>query len=504
MNNENPILSVRGLVKNYGRVAVLKELTLEVHAGEVRALMGVNGAGKSTLVNILGGITPATAGSVTVSGAPFAPSSPEEASAAGIAIVHQELSLVPGLSVAENITLGRWTTRGLAGLGAIDGRRIRELATRALSQLGESIPLSTLVEELPPAQQQLVEIAKALVTDPRILILDEPTSSLAAHEVNVLIRLVRRLADQGVAVIYVSHRMDEIPQVADTVSVLRDGREVATESIANMGTARIASLMLGKELATRSEVVLEHVGEPLLEVEGLDRRGAIDNVSLKVHKGEVVGIVGLMGSGRTEILRAIFGLDRSDGVVKMHGQAIRRNPDAMIRAGVGFTPEDRKEQGLALGLSVSANLVLTCFERIRNRFGYLSAAKERAIAKRSVETLSIATPDIAAEAGQLSGGNQQKIVIGKWLNRGVDVLLMDEPTRGVDVHAKNQTYDTIIDIAKRGGGVLFVSSEVEEVFLVCNRVLVVRGGRIVADIPVHETTSEQVLALSMMETEPEK
>lgn len=495
-----PLLEVMNLVKDYGSGNVLKQMNLELHRGEVRALMGVNGAGKSTLVKILGGVVQATAGTLRLEGAPYEPQNPGEGSAAGVAIVHQELSLVPGLTVAENITLGQWPMRSFGPLRVVSVKEMRPRAQRALEKLGEAIPLGLKVSSLSPAKQQLVEIAKALLTDPKVLILDEPTSSLAAHEASQLLATVRRLAASGVAIIYVSHRMDEIPRVADTVTVMRDGGEVATGPIESMDTGRIAELMLGAEVASRPEAAEVTLGEPVLEVEGLSRPGVIEDANFSVRAGEVVGIVGLMGAGRTEMLRAIFGLDSSEGSVAVHGKTMtHRTPRSMIAAGVGFTPEDRKGQGLVLGLPVTENLVMTCYDLIRSRLGTLSRRKQAEMSRRSIAEQDINTPSVTTPAGRLSGGNQQKIVIGKWINRGADVLLMDEPTRGVDVHAKSQTYDAITARARAGAAVVFVSSEVEEVFLVCQRVLIVRAGRIVAERRIEDTTAQEVLALSMKE-----
>ena len=495
-----PLLEVVDLVKDYGSGPVLKQMNLTLRRGEVRALMGVNGAGKSTLVKILGGVVQSTAGTLRLEGRDYQPQSPGDGSEAGIAIVHQELSLVPGLTVAENITLGQWPMRSYGPLRVVSVKTMRARAQFALEKLGEDIPLGLRVSALSPAKQQLVEIAKSLLTDPKVLILDEPTSSLAAHEANQLLATVRRLAASGVAIIYVSHRMEEIPRVADTVTVMRDGREVATDEIASMGTGRIAELMLGSEVATRAETARADLGEKVLEVTGLSRPGVIDDATFSVRAGEVVGIVGLMGAGRTEILRAIFGLDAADGAVRVHGREMtRRTPRSMIAAGVGFTPEDRKGQGLVLGLPVAENLVMTCYDLIRSRFGTLSRRKQTELARRSIAEQGIVTPSAATPAGSLSGGNQQKIVIGKWVNRGADILLMDEPTRGVDVHAKTQAYDAITARARAGAAVVFVSSEVEEVFLVCHRVLIVRAGRIVAERRIEDTTAQEVLALSMKE-----
>lgn len=495
-----PLLEVIDLVKDYGSGNVLKQMNLTLDRGEVRALMGVNGAGKSTLVKILGGVVQPTTGALRLEGDEYHPQNPSEGSAAGVAIVHQELSLVPGLTVAENITLGQWPMRSVGPFHVVSVKAMRARAKRALEKLGEEIPLGLKVSSLSPAKQQLVEIAKALLSDPKVLILDEPTSSLAAHEADQLLATVRRLAGGGVAIIYVSHRMDEIPRVADTVTVMRDGREVATDAIDSMGTGRIAELMLGAEVASRPEAAEVSLGATVLEVEGLSRPGAIDNATFSVRAGEVVGIVGLMGAGRTEILRAIFGLDPAEGTVTVHGKTMqRRTPRSMIAAGVGFTPEDRKGQGLVLGLPVTENLVMTCYDLIRGRLGTLSRRKQAELTRRSIAEQSIATPTGSTVAGRLSGGNQQKIVIGKWVNRGADILLMDEPTRGVDVHAKSQTYDAITARARAGAAVVFVSSEVEEVFLVCQRVLIVRAGRIVAERQIEDTTAREVLALSMKE-----
>lgn len=496
-----PILTVTGLVKFYGDNEVLRNLSLSLSAGEVRALMGVNGAGKSTLVKIMAGIIEPTGGQMDLAGVPYRPMSPAEARDAGIGVVHQELSLVPGLTVAENITMGAWPVKGPRRLGIVDLSAIERRAGAALELLGEDISMRDRVGTLPPAKQQLVEIAKALVHEPQVLVLDEPTSSLAAHEVENLLALVRRLAARGVSVVYVSHRMDEIPRVADTVTVMRDGRVVETGAIGEMSTRRIAELMVGQELATRHEqAVPSEIGEPLLEVEDLAVAGHVDDVSFTARAGEVVGIAGLMGSGRTEILRAVFGLDHSTGAVRVHGQLLsRRSPRAMVAAGVGMTPEDRKGQGLILKLSVSENLAMASYGRLRNRWRVLSSRRQREMAQRSIRDRAIATHDPDLPVGSLSGGNQQKVVIGKWLNRDVDVLLMDEPTRGVDVHAKQQTYDTITQFARRGGAVVFVSSEVEELFLVCHRVLVVRGGAVVAERQIGDTNIREILALSMEE-----
>ena len=496
--DREPALVTNGLSKQYGDNTVLSDVSLTLAPGEVRALMGANGAGKSTLVKILGGVVKPSGGQMWLDGEIHSPSSPAEAQSAGIAIVHQELSLVPGLTVAENITMGRWPVRGHGPLSMISGKKLTEQARGALTLLDEAIPTSTLVGTLPPAQQQLVEIAKALAWDPRILIFDEPTSSLATHEVDSLLARIRRLAEQGVSILYVSHRMDEIPKVADSVTVLRDGKEVQTSPIAEMSTRTIAHLMVGEEVDSARAVGSTELGDVALSVRGLNRPGIIDDITFDVRRGEVVGFAGLMGSGRTEVLRSIFGLDPAGGEVEVHGRMVsRRAPKRMVAASVAFTPEDRKGQGLVLGLSVAENLVMTCYDRIRSRSKVLSSRRQSSIAKSTIDSMAIATHSARLPVGQLSGGNQQKVVLGKWINRGSDILLLDEPTRGVDVNAKEQTYKTIRDLASSGAAVVFVSSEIEELFLVCDRILVLRNGAIVADRSVNETDTTELFALCM-------
>lgn len=496
--DREPALVTAGLSKRYGDNTVLSDVSLTLAPGEVRALMGANGAGKSTLVKILGGVVDSSSGQMWLDGQIHKPTSPAEAQSAGIAIVHQELSLVPGLTVAENITMGRWPVRRYGRLSMISAKKMIEQARGALTLLDEVIPTSTLVGTLPPAQQQLVEIAKALAGAPKILVFDEPTSSLAAHEVDRLLSRIRRLAEQGVGILYVSHRMDEIPKVADSVTVLRDGKEVRTGPIKSMSTRTIAHLMVGDEIDNARTVGSAEFGDVALSVRGLNRPGIIEQVSFDVRRGEVVGFAGLMGSGRTEVLRSIFGLDSAAGEVEVHGRVVKRRvPKRMIAASVAFTPEDRKGQGLVLGLSVAENLVMACYDRIQSRMGVLSSRRESSIAKSTISKMAIATQSVRLAVGQLSGGNQQKVVLGKWINRGSDIMLLDEPTRGVDVNAKEQTYKTIRELASAGVAVVFVSSELEELFLVCDRILVLRNGAIVADRPVGETNAKELFALCM-------
>ena len=489
-----PILEARQLRKHYPGVQALDGVDFSLAAGEVRALIGKNGAGKSTFVKILSGATHADSGSLFVQGRPIVIRGPSDAFAAGIATVYQEMSLVMGLSVAENILLGRWPRRGVM----IDkGSTVAE-ATQALDMMGVPLNPRQIVRRLSVPQRQMVEIAKAVSFKPKVLILDEPTSSLPAHEVDALLALVRRLAERGVAVIYVSHRLQELPRVADSLTVFRDGRQVGTVPMKEASPERIVQMMIGSEWTRSRPAARAAAGAVRLSVRGATRRHHLQDVSFDLREGEVLGIAGLLGSGRTELLRAIFGLDRLEkGTIAVEGKVVARpTPIRMKSLGVGMTPEDRKGQGIVLALSVAKNLTLSCLERVsRNRV--ISPQSERALADGMVKALSIRTPNLAVRARALSGGNQQKLVIGKWLNSQVKVLLMDEPTRGIDIEAKSQVYDLVRSLATRGIAVIFVSSEIDEVLEVSDRILVLNRGRIAADLRAADTTLEKVLATAM-------
>ncbi|MEW5816045.1 MAG: sugar ABC transporter ATP-binding protein, partial [Spirochaetota bacterium] len=465
---------------------------------EVRALVGKNGAGKSTLVKVLSGATHPDSGSIYIDGRPAQIKSPADAFGAGIATVYQEMSLVMGLTVAENVLLGRWARKKRIGIQVIDRKETARVARAALDRMGVNLNPQEIVRRLSVPERQMVEIAKAVAFQPKVLILDEPTSSLPAHEVDALLALVRRLAEKGVAVVYVSHRLQELPRVADSLTVLRDGRLVGTISMRAASPEQIARMMIGSEWK-RSDLSHCEVGnEVRLSVRSLERKGYLHGVSFDLYAGEVLGIAGLLGSGRTELLRAVFGLDPLDGGnVSVTGRRIfRPTPLVMKRLKVGLTPEDRKGQGLVPCLSVCHNLTLSCLERI-SRSQVISPPIERVLATKMVEALSIRTPGINVRARSLSGGNQQKLVIGKWLNSEVKILLMDEPTRGIDIEAKEQVYGLVRKLAAQGISVVFVSSELEEVMEVSDRILVLNRGRIVAEVPRASANLEQLLALAM-------
>jgi ABC-type sugar transport system ATPase subunit len=499
--SEPPILRAEQISKHYPGVQALDAVDFELRAGEVRALLGKNGAGKSTLAKILSGAIQQDSGSIYIEDRLNLVNSPTDAFEAGIATVYQEMSLVLGLTVAENILLGRWPDHQALGWRIIDHKQVMRQAQNALEMMGANLDPKAIVRQLSVPEQQIVEIAKAVSFRPKVLILDEPTSSLPEAEVDHLLALIRHLAENGMAIIYVSHRLQEVPRVADSLTVLRDGKLVGTIPVEESSPERIANMMIGGEWNragfAEKQDRQDHCS---LSVRNLNREGYLHNISFDLHEGEVLGIAGLLGSGRTELLRAIFGLDRIDsGEIYVEGEKITyRSPAVMKSKGVGLTPEDRKAEGLVLPLSVADNLVLSAFDRISS-YQLISQTDRRQLAEEMVDSLSIVTPGLDVQARQLSGGNQQKLVIGKWLNSQVRILLMDEPTRGVDVQAKEQVYTLVRELAEQGISVIFVSSEIEEVLYVSDRILVLNKGQIIEEMSSADADLEEVLALAMKE-----
>jgi simple sugar transport system ATP-binding protein len=490
------IAQARGVTKQYPGVLALDDVDFMVHAGEVRALLGANGAGKSTLIRMLAGVEVPDSGAILLQGSELGGGGVRGASERGVATVFQELSLIPGLSVAENLFLGRWP-RSSTG---IDYRAMYAASDRVLASLGVSIEPSREVASLTLAEQQIVEIARALREEPRLLILDEPTSALAAAEVALVLRTVRTIAESGVGVIFVSHRMDEIRTVADAITVMRDGRVVASFDSGSATTDDVVRAMLGdrERTAALAARTSHDVGDVLLRVEGLRIPPKIASASFEVRAGEVVGIAGLLGSGRTELLRAIAGHDRTEsGTVTVNGHATRRPRAArMRRLGVGLTPENRKRDGVILEMGVDENIVMSDYPTVSTR-GVLSARKIVARTEGLRDRLQIKVAALSAPVANLSGGNQQKVVIGRWLYAGSSVLLLDEPTRGVDVEAKAQIYRIMRTVADNGAAVVFVSSEIEELPLVCDRVLVLRRGEIAEQFIAPDIDLTKLLAASM-------
>ncbi|MFU4555727.1 sugar ABC transporter ATP-binding protein [Pseudomonas aeruginosa] len=506
-----PLLSIRGVGKTYAQ-PVLAEIDLQLFGGEVLALTGENGAGKSTLSKIVGGLERPGAGSLELLGRPYAPGSRREAEALGVRMVMQELNLLPTLSVAENLFLHDLPRRA----GWIDRRRLRAAAREAMAQVGlEAIDPDTLVGDLGIGHQQMVEIARNLIGDCRLLILDEPTAMLTAREVDMLFEQVERLRERGVAIVYISHRLEELARISQRIAVLRDGRLVCVEPIERYDADQLVTLMVGRELGERYDadqlvtlMVGRELGErfdlgprqtgaPLLRVERLSRRGKVHEVSFEVRAGEIFGISGLIGSGRTELLRLIYGADRADGGQVLLGDPPQRlslrSPADSVRQGVALITEDRKGEGLLLDQSISANLALGNLPALA-RHGVIDRRREEALARRQVEALRVRCADTAQAVGELSGGNQQKVVIGRWLERDCQVLLFDEPTRGIDVGAKFDIYALLAELTRRGKALVVVSSDLRELMLICDRIGVLSAGRMVDTFERDAWTQDALLA----------
>lgn len=488
-----PLLSIRGVGKTYAQ-PVLAEIDLQLFGGEVLALTGENGAGKSTLSKIVGGLERPGAGGLELLGRPYAPASRREAEALGVRMVMQELNLLPTLSVAENLFLHDLPRRA----GWIDRRRLRAAAREAMAQVGlEAIDPDTLVGDLGIGHQQMVEIARNLIGDCRLLILDEPTAMLTAREVDMLFEQVERLRERGVAIVYISHRLEELARISQRIAVLRDGRLVCVEPIERYDADQLVTLMVGRELGERFDLGPRQIGAPLLRVERLSRRGKVHEVSFEVRAGEIFGISGLIGSGRTELLRLIYGADRADGGQVLLGDPPQRlslrSPADSVRQGVALITEDRKGEGLLLDQSISANLALGNLPALA-RHGVIDRRREEALARRQVEALRVRCADTAQAVGELSGGNQQKVVIGRWLERDCQVLLFDEPTRGIDVGAKFDIYALLAELTRRGKALVVVSSDLRELMLICDRIGVLSAGRMVDTFERDAWTQDALLA----------
>ncbi|GAA1594809.1 sugar ABC transporter ATP-binding protein [Actinoplanes couchii] len=494
--DERPVLRLTDVVKTFPGVKALDGVQLEVRAGEVHCLLGQNGAGKSTLIKVLAGVHRPDSGTVEWQGEPVAFGGPQAATKAGIATIYQELDLVGDLSVAENVFLGHEPRRfGFVRRGTMVART-REI----LKSLGhEEIPPRRMVHALPAAGKQVVSMARALSHEARLLIMDEPSAVLAHDEVENLFHIIRRLTARGIAVIYISHRMEEIREIGDRVTVLKDGRTTAANLPADTPTTELVSRMTGRSIEYVFPPRTATAGtDDLLTVTNLSRAGEFRDVSLSVRPGEIVGIAGLVGSGRSELLETIYGARRPDaGTVELDGRRLRPGDvGSAVRAGMGMAPEERKSQALLLGEPIHRNMTLATFTGLA-RFGFTSARRERAESERIAESLELRPRDVSRPVRTLSGGNQQKVVVGRWLLGGTRLLLLDEPTRGVDVGARAELYRVIRDLAAEGVGVLLVSSEVPEVLGLADRVLVMREGRMVREASATEIDEDTVLDLVM-------
>lgn len=489
-----PLITLEKVSKTFGPVTVITDVTVDVYAGKVQVLLGENGAGKSTLIKMMSGVYQPDGGRILVDGIAVNLPNSHAAEKLGIATIHQELNLVGSLSVAENVMMGRIPTR----FGMVDRKTLRSRAREALDRIGLDVDVDTLVGDLGIARQQLVEIAKALSIDARILILDEPTAALTRHETDSLFHVVADLRSRGVGMLFISHHLDEIAEIGDTVVVLRDGHFVA-EVGASTPQDELVTMMVGRsidEQYPRRSTIVETSPE-LLTVTGLSSKGRFQDIGFTVHAGEVLGIAGLIGAGRTEVIRAIAGADTYDsGTVAVRGQILKKgNVGAAIAAGIGHVPEDRKGLGLVLDASVNDNLGYATLASTA-RMGLPDFSGQRSQAEKIGEILRIRMLDIDQPVRLLSGGNQQKVVFGRWILAHSTVLLLDEPTRGVDVGAKVEIYELINSIVAAGGAVVVVSSELPEVLGISDRILVMRDGRIAGEVSAADATQDSIMTLA--------
>ncbi|MFD7869804.1 sugar ABC transporter ATP-binding protein [Microbacterium sp. NPDC059771] len=486
-----PVLELADVQKAFGSVIALRSGTITVDPGSIHALVGENGAGKSTLVKIVAGLYQRDAGTFRLNGADVDFTSTAQSKAAGVAVIYQEPTLFPDLSVTENIFMGR---QPLGRFGRIDRKAMRHEVERLFTRLGVTIDPDRPAEGLSIADQQVIEIAKAVSLDAALLIMDEPTAALSGVEVERLFAIARSLRDEGRGLIFISHRFDEVFALCDTVTVMRDGAYIATSAVADTTVDELVRQMVGREVAELFPKQEAAIGEPLLEVEGLTSPGLFHDISFTVRAGEIVGLAGLVGAGRSEVARAVFGVDGyREGTVRMTGRRIppRRPVDAM-RAGLALVPEDRRKQGLVIESGVGGNITLAIRRRLA-RLGLLTTAMENRAAREWASRLEVKTHALDTVAATLSGGNQQKVVLAKWLATQPRVLLIDEPTRGIDVGTKSEVHRLLSQLAGQGMGILMISSELPEVLGMADRVLVMREGRITAEIPRSEATSENVM-----------
>ena len=487
-------IKMQGIDKAFGSNQVLKNAGFELRDGEIHALMGENGAGKSTLMKILTGVYTRDAGTVTVDGQEVVYKSPQEAEKAGIVFIYQELNVLFDLTVEENLFMGKEITKGF---GVCDKKAMRAKAQEVMDKMGVHIPVHAVMSELSVGQQQMVEICKALMVDAKVLIMDEPTAALTESETKVLFEVIESLKAKGVSIVYISHRMEEIVQLCDRITILRDGQYVGTENIRDITMDGVVQMMIGREIGERYPQRNVEIGPEVLRVEGLTHEKLFRDVSFAVRAGEVLGVSGLMGAGRTEIMQAIFGnLPARSGRVFIDGQEVHiRNPREAIAAGIGFITEDRKTEGLLLEKSIAENIELCNLGKVSGR-GVLSAKKGAELVKKGIEEFRIKCfgPDL--ECGNLSGGNQQKVVLAKWIYTDPKILILDEPTRGVDIGAKKEIYSVINDMAAKGVAVIMVSSELPEVLGMSDRIMVVHEGHVTGIIDGKTADQAKVMTLA--------
>ncbi len=489
----NYVLEMKNICKSFPGVVALDNVSFNLRRGEVHALLGENGAGKSTLMKIIGGIYEKDSGKMLLEGKEVHFTNTRQASENGIEVIHQELNMCRHLTVAENIFLGRELTR----FGFIDERSQNSAAKEIIERFGMDFSPRTVVGNLPVSRQQMVEIAKSTSVNAKIIIMDEPTSSLTQREISELFTIMKQLKSQGKSIIYISHRLEELEEIADRITVLRDGKFIAEKDFEQTGIQEIISLMVGREIKEKYPKINVKKGEKIMSVSNLTS-DFVNDVSFDLFSGEIIGFAGLVGAGRTELMRALFGVDRvHGGEINISGKTLKiKNPRSAISAGIVCAPEDRKKEGLILKLSVRENIAIANLDSLSNKIGIMSSKKERNMTEKIIKDLKIKTPSAEQEVNTLSGGNQQKIVVGKWLARNAKVVIFDEPTRGIDVAAKVEIYNLMNELKRKGIGVMFVSSELPEILGMSDRVIVICSGRITGDMPTSAATQDKILRLA--------
>lgn len=488
------IVSMKNVCKSFPGVKALDNANFELRSGEVMALLGENGAGKSTLMKILSGVYTRDSGELEIFGKSYGDLTPKQAEEVGVAIIHQELNLCTHLTVAENIFLGR----EIHGKFALDNAKMEAEAQKILDDLKIDIDPRQVVGDLAVSKQQMVEIAKALSINAQILVMDEPTSALTSKEIDDLFRIITKLKSEGKGIVYISHRLEELQHIVDRVTIMRDGQYILTSDFKDLTMDEIITNMVGREIKEKFPRVECEKGKVIFEVKNLNAGRMVRDVSFSVNEGEIVGFAGLMGAGRTETTRAIFGVDeKTSGQIFVDGQEVKINcPMDAIKNGVVLAPEDRKKDGLCTQLSIRDNITLPNLDIVCNKAGVVDSKKEKEMCDKAIDNLKIKTPNIDILAGNLSGGNQQKVVVGKWLARNSRVVIFDEPTRGIDVGAKVEIYHLMNELKKQGIAVMFVSSEMPEVMGIADRIIVMCDGRITGEVMAKDTTQNEILTLA--------
>lgn len=485
------IVSMEHISKSFPGVKALDDVSFEVRSGEVMALLGENGAGKSTLMKILSGVYEKDAGTLQIMGKDYDSLNPKLALEAGVAIIHQELNMCKDLNVAENMFLGREQVRGIV----LNNAEMEKTARKYLDELGVDIDPRETVGKLPVSKQQMIEIAKALSVNAKILIMDEPTSALTSREIKELFAIIQRLKSQGCGIVYISHRLEELSHITDRVTIMRDGKYITSGEFSAFTMDEIIANMVGREIKEKFPRVSCKKGKKIFEVRNLNAGKSVRDINFSLYEGEIVGFAGLMGAGRTETTRAIFGVDKKDsGTIILDDKEITINsPSDAIKAGIVLAPEDRKKDGLCTKHTIRENLALPNLDMICDRGGVINREKEDKLCNDAVQNLSIKTPSVDVDASSLSGGNQQKVVVGKWLARNSRVVMFDEPTRGIDVGAKVEIYNIMNKLKEQGIGVMFVSSEMPEVMGIADRIIVMCDGRITGEFSAEEVTQNEIL-----------